>query len=157
MTSRGAGHYLPPCVLRCDSMADTRATTAAALPGGAPTDGERARRQAAALRLPFDPLEPLSHDAELWSQVPIELLARFSCVPVGKSGGRLTLAFSGLDEITRIDELEYLLARPIDAVVAPADRVAEALRRHRGGEILLEQASESLRLQLVSDTRPRSS
>jgi type IV pilus assembly protein PilB len=35
--------------------------------------------------------------------------------------------------------------------VAPADRVADVLKRHRGGEILLEQASESLRLQIVGD------
>jgi type IV pilus assembly protein PilB len=35
--------------------------------------------------------------------------------------------------------------------VAPEARVAEVLKRHRGGEILLEQASESLRLQLVAD------
>ena len=132
-------------------MADTRGAPATALQSGAPNDAERARRQAATLRLPFEPLDPLSHDPELWSLVPIELLARFSCVPVSRSGGRLTLAFSGLDDLTKIDELEYLLARPIDAVLAPADRVAETLRRHRGGEILLEQASESLRLQLVSD------
>ena len=41
-------------------------------------------------------------------------------------------------------------------MVAPAGRVAAALKRHRGGELLLEQASESLRLQLVADdeTRP---
>src|SRR4029453_12773088 len=32
----------------------------------------------------------------------------------------------------------------------PAARVAEMLKRHRGGELLLEQASEGLRLQLVS-------
>jgi len=35
--------------------------------------------------------------------------------------------------------------------VAPAARVSELLKRHRGGEILLEQASEGLRLQLVAD------
>ena len=36
-------------------------------------------------------------------------------------------------------------------MLAPAERVAALLRRHRGGEILLEQASEGLRLQLLSD------
>jgi type II secretory ATPase GspE/PulE/Tfp pilus assembly ATPase PilB-like protein len=36
-------------------------------------------------------------------------------------------------------------------VVAPAARVSALLKRHRGGEILLEQASEPLRLQLVVD------
>ena len=61
------------------------------------------------------------------------------------------LAFGGLEDLRRVDELEFLLERPIDAVVAPAERVAALLRRHRGGEVLLEQASEGLRLQLLSD------
>jgi type IV pilus assembly protein PilB len=118
---------------------------------GADGSAERARRNAEALRLPFDPLEHLPDDAALWSEVPLELMVRFSCVPVGRAGGRLILAFGGLDDILKVDELEFLLGRPIDAVVAPEERVALILKHHRGGEMLLEQASESLRLQLVDD------
>jgi len=114
-------------------------------------DHERARAQAAALRLPFDPLDDAPEDPGLWSEAPLELLVRFSCVPVGRDGRRLVLAFGGLDDILKVDEIEFLLERPIDAVVAPADRVAALLRRHRGGEVLLEQASEGLRLQLLAD------
>jgi type IV pilus assembly protein PilB len=130
-------------------MADTvrAAPPVAAGPEG---DEETARRQAAALQLPFDPLERLP-EAQLWKEVPLELLARFSCVPLRRQGARLVLAFADLDDIHRLDELEYLLARPLDAAVAPRARVQELLRRHRGGEILLEQASESLRLQLVAE------
>jgi type IV pilus assembly protein PilB len=112
---------------------------------------DAARRQAERLRLPFEPLESTPDDPELWSLVPLELMVRFACIPVGRVGGRLVLAFGGLDDVSRIDDAEFHLGRPIDAVVAPAERVAEVLRRHRGGEILLEQASEPLRLQLVAD------
>ena len=115
-----------------------------------PAHGEQ-RRRAEALRLPFDPLERLPDDPQLWSEAPMELLVRFHCVPVGRAGRRLVLAFGDLEELGRVDDAEFQLGRPIDAVVAPGERVAEALRRHRGGEILLEQASESLRLQLVSE------
>jgi len=111
----------------------------------------RARRSAEALGLPFEPLDTPPADADLWSEAPLELMVRFTCVPVGRSGGRLVLAFGGLDDVTRVDDLEFLLGRPIDAVVAPEERVSEILKRHRGGEMLLEQASESLRLQLVDD------
>ena len=114
-------------------------------------DHEQARAQAAALRLAFDPLDDAPDDPGLWSEVPLELLVRFTCVPVGRDGGRLVLAFGGLDDISKVDEIEFLLERPIDAVVAPANRVAALLRRHRGGEVLLEQASEGLRLQLLAD------
>ena len=114
-------------------------------------DVQRAQRRAEALRLPFDPLEHVPDDPDLWAEVPLELMVRFGCIPVGRSGARLVLAFGGLEDVQRIDEAEFHLGRPIDGVVAPEARVADVLKRHRGGELLLEQASESLRLQLVAD------
>ena len=63
-----------------------------------PDDAEEARRQAEALRLPFEPLEHLPEDAGLWSEVPLEVMVRFVCVPLGRSGGRLVLAFGGFSE-----------------------------------------------------------
>src|SRR5262249_36477221 len=114
-------------------------------------DAEQAWRQAQRLQLPYDPLDAPPDAPALWAQAPLELLVRFACVPVGHEGGRLLLAFGGLDDLTRVDEAEFHLGKPIEPVVAPAARVAELLKRHRGGEILLEQASEPLRLQLVAD------
>jgi len=114
-------------------------------------DAEQARRQAEILGLPFDPLDRIPDDAELWAQVPLELMVRFVCVPVGREGSRLVLAFGGLDDLLKIDEAEFHLGRPLEAVVAPRGRVELALKRHRGGDVLLEQASEPLRLQLVAD------
>src|SRR5687767_13918275 len=105
-------------------------------------DHALARQQAEALDLPYEPLDTLPDDPELWAEAPLKLLVRFVCVPVGRAAGRLVLAFGGLDDLLKVDELEYLLARPIEAVVAPRRRVEDALRRHRGGDLLLEQASE---------------
>ena len=104
-----------------------------------------------ALDRPHEPLEAGPEDPTLWSEVPLELLVRYGCVPVRREGERIVLAFGALDDETKLDEIEFLLERPVEAVLAPADRVAAALRRHRGGEMLLEQASEGLRLQLVAD------
>jgi type II secretory ATPase GspE/PulE/Tfp pilus assembly ATPase PilB-like protein len=104
-----------------------------------------------ALDLPLEPLDEDPADPTLWSDVPLELLVRYSCVPVRREGQRLVLAFAFLEDPTRVDELEFLLERPVEAVLAPAERVAALLRRHRGGEILLEQASAGLRLQLLGD------
>jgi type II secretory ATPase GspE/PulE/Tfp pilus assembly ATPase PilB-like protein len=119
--------------------------------GAARLEADRARQKAAALGLPFDALTEALEEAALWTEAPLELLVRFNCVPVGRAGARLVLAFADLDDIQKVDELEYLLARPLEAVVAPADRVAAVLKRHRGGELLLEQASEGLRLQILAD------
>jgi type IV pilus assembly protein PilB len=134
-------------------MADTRTPVRSPGPaaGARAHDDEAARRQAAALGLAFDPLDELHDERSLWSEAPLELMVRFGCIPVGREGARLVLAFGALDELTKIDELEYHLGRPIEAVLAPPRRVAEVLKRHRGGEILLEQASESLRLQLLAE------
>jgi type IV pilus assembly protein PilB len=120
-------------------------------PSEASSDHEQARRQAEALLLPFHPLDLSPEDTEPWSAVPLETLVRFGCVPIGFEGARLVVAFGGLDDPLKIDELEFLLGRPIEAVVAPKARVEDILRRHRGGEVLLEQASEPLRVQLVDD------
>jgi type II secretory ATPase GspE/PulE/Tfp pilus assembly ATPase PilB-like protein len=101
--------------------------------------------------LPLEPLDDAPDDASLWGEVPLELLVRYGCVPLRREGERIVLAFASLDDPLRIDELEFLLERPIEPVLARADRVSQLLRRHHGGEILLEQASEGLRLQLVAD------
>jgi type IV pilus assembly protein PilB len=114
-------------------------------------DAEQAWRQAERLQLPFDPLDNPADDPALWAETPLELLVRFACVPVGREGGRLLLAFGGLQDLARVDEAEFHLGKPIEPRVAPAARVSALLKRHRGGEILLEQASEPLRLQLVAD------
>jgi type IV pilus assembly protein PilB len=114
-------------------------------------DAEQARRQAEILGLPFDPLDTLPDDSHLWAEAPLELMVRFVCVPIGREGARLVFAFGGLEDLLKVDELEFHLGRPIEAVVAPRRRVELALKRHRGGDVLLEQASEPLRLQLVAD------
>jgi type IV pilus assembly protein PilB len=103
------------------------------------------------VNVPLEPLDRIPDDPSVWSEVPIELLVRYACVPVRREGERIVLAFASLDDPEKLDELEFLLERPIEAVLAPADRVSQLLRRHHGGEILLEQASEGLRLQLVAD------
>ncbi|MCG6925412.1 MAG: GspE/PulE family protein [Acidobacteria bacterium] len=132
-------------------MAEVKPELPSAAGVGGRDDEEKARRRAEELLLPYEPLDAPPVDPELWSEVPLELLVRYSCVPLGREGGRVVLAFGALDDPTQIDELEFLLERPIEAVIAPAGRVATLLKRHRGGELLLEQASEGLRLQFVDE------
>jgi type II secretory ATPase GspE/PulE/Tfp pilus assembly ATPase PilB-like protein len=112
---------------------------------------ESAAATARAVPLPFEALEPLPDDPGLWSGVPLDLMIRHSCVPVRREGGRLVIAFGALGSILEVDEVEFHLDRPIEAVIAPRERVMDALKRHRGGDVLLERAGESLRVQLVGD------
>ena len=114
---------------------------------------ESAAQQAQALRLPFLSLDHDRQDPTLWDGLSIETLARFSCVPCGRSGARLVLAFAPPLTLERISEAEFALGRPIDAVVATSADVSEGLRRKRGGETLLDRAREDLGsgLELVSE------
>jgi type IV pilus assembly protein PilB len=105
----------------------------------------------AALPVPFEPLDPLPDDPSVWADVPLELMVKHQCVPIRRDGGRLVLAFSSVEDVLAIDEVEFHLGRPIEAVRAPHARIGEILRRHKGGDLVLERAGESLRVQLVRD------
>jgi type IV pilus assembly protein PilB len=133
------------------SMNDAKPVLPSAAVTSDRTDEERARARAEELLLDYEPLDTAPTDPELWGEVPLELLVRYSCVPVGRASGRLVLAFGALEEPAQVDTMEFLLERPIEPVIAPAGRVAALLKRHRGGELLLEQASEGLRLQFVDE------
>ena len=135
---RGGATQRPPAQRRAtmpNGMADSSVQVRPAEPPiaeAAADDLQRARRRAEALRLPFDPLEAIPEDAELWAAAPLELLVRFHCVPVGRAGRRLVLAFGGLEDLARIDDAEFQLGHPIDAVVAPHGRVADGLAAPSG-------------------------
>ncbi len=133
------------------SMAEVKPDLPSAAAVGGRDDRVKARRRAEELLLPYESLDTPPADPDLWGEVPLELLVRYSCVPVGRQGERIVLAFGALEDPASLDELEFLLERPVEALVAPAHRVESLLKRHRGGELLLEQASEGLRLQFVDE------
>ncbi|HRB12142.1 MAG TPA: ATPase, T2SS/T4P/T4SS family, partial [Vicinamibacteria bacterium] len=105
---------------------------------------ESAAQHAQALRLPFVSIDHDASDPGLWEGLSLETLVRFSCIPYGRSGARLVLAFAPPLSLERISETEFAVGRPIDAVVATAQDIAEGLRRKRGGETLLDRAREDL-------------
>ena len=105
---------------------------------------ETAAQHAQNLRLPFVTLDHEAAGDALWKGLDVETLVRFNCVPHATSGARLVLAFAPPLSLDRISEAEFALGRPIDAVVATSQDVAEAFRRRRGGEILLDRAREGL-------------
>ena len=100
---------------------------------------------------PFDSLEAFVEEPALWAELHLETLIRLSCVPTGRAGDRVILAFASPIDLLRVDEAEFFLSRPVEAVEAPAARVQQILRRHRSGEMMLDQATETLKLQLVPE------
>ena len=70
--------------------------------------------------LPHEPLDHAPDDPTVWSEVPLELLVRYSCVPVRREGERIVLAFASLDDPTKVDELEFLLEQADRGGAGPA-------------------------------------
>jgi len=92
MSDSRAARLAPAGAQRTRSNGDAGSTPASRTPDTAASDVESARRQAARLNLLFDSLDRYPDDPGLWSQVPIELMVRFGCVPVDRAGGRSTRA-----------------------------------------------------------------
>src|SRR5687767_7460060 len=88
-------------------------------------DRAEAARKAEAFGLPLDPLDDPPDDPAVLSSIPLELMVRFECIPLREEDDRLVVAFGRLDDVTRVDELEFHLGRPIEAVVAPRGRVSD--------------------------------
>src|SRR5262245_1465671 len=105
---------------------------------------DTAAQHARSLRLPFVSLDHDAADDALFQGLNLETLVRFNCVPYARFGPRLVLAFAPPLTLERISEAEFAMGRPIDAVIATAQDVAEALRRKRGGEMMLDKAREGL-------------
>ena len=114
------------------------------------------------VRPPIDfPREALDHapdDPTVWSEVPLELLVRFSCVPVRREGERIVLAFASLDDPTKVDELEFLLERPIEPVAGPvrARRDPAAPPPGRRGPARAGERGPAAADRLGTTRRPRS-
>ena len=131
---------------RARARGDRRALERAGGPASARASIQRMAEVKPALDLPTEPLSSLPDDPALWAEIPLELLVRFGCVPVRREGGRLVLAFGALDDVPRVDELEFQLGRPIEPVVAPRGaRRASCCAATAAASSLLEQASEWLR------------
>ncbi len=64
--------------------------------------------------------------------VPESAARRYVVLPLAVDEGRLTLALRDPGDRRMIDELAYIHNRPIVAVAAPAEQIAEAIDRHYG-------------------------
>ena len=88
-------------------------------------------------------------DPAILQSVPVELMFRHTFLPWRREGERLVLVMADPLDIPVVDELATLLGSPIHAVVGAPGAIAEALRKGQGSQRVLEQASESFKIQVV--------
>jgi len=83
--------------------------------------------------------------------VPVELMFRYNFLPYRREGERLVLVMADPANIPVVDELSLLLQTPIQPAVGAPSAIQEALKRGQGTQRVLEQASESFKIQLLRD------
>jgi len=95
-------------------------------------------------------------DPEILQSVPVDLMFRYNFLPYRREGQRLVLVMADPSDILVVDELSLILQTPIQPAVGTPTAIQEALKRGQGTQRVLEQASESFKLQLLRDDESES-
>jgi type II secretory ATPase GspE/PulE/Tfp pilus assembly ATPase PilB-like protein len=112
---------------------------------------EKARALAERYHLEYVDVASFAPDPEILKSVPVELMFRYNFLPYKREGARLVLVMADPTEIPVIDELSLLLQTPVQPAVGTPSAIQEALKRGSGTQRVLEQASESFKIQLLRE------
>jgi type IV pilus assembly protein PilB len=112
---------------------------------------QKARELATRLQLPFDPLDEFHVDAELFRTIPVEVMLRYQFLPQRAEGEILFVVMADPSNIVNVNEIELALARPLEVVVGPANRIADILEKSESTQRVLDEATEGFSLQLVQE------
>jgi type IV pilus assembly protein PilB len=123
----------------------------AALGLSPPDEDAAARELASRYRLEYVDVGSFAPDPELLQSVPVELMFRYNFLPYRREGGRLVLVMADPTDIPVVDELSLLLRTPVQPAVGTPSAIQEALKRGQGTQRVLEEASESFKIQILRD------
>jgi type IV pilus assembly protein PilB len=119
-------------------------------PGNPLADEEAAARSLASrYQLDYVDVASFAPDPEILQSVPVELMFRYTFLPYRVEGGRLVLVMADPTDIPVVDELSLLLRTPIQPAVGTPSAIQEALKRSQGTQRVLEEASESFKIQIL--------
>jgi type IV pilus assembly protein PilB len=99
----------------------------------------------------FDPLDEFHVDPELFRTIPVEVMLRYQFLPLRSEGETLHVVMADPSDVTRLNEVELVLARPLEVVVAPANRIGEILEKSESTQRVLDEATEGFSMQLVQE------
>jgi type II secretory ATPase GspE/PulE/Tfp pilus assembly ATPase PilB-like protein len=112
---------------------------------------QRARDLAARYRCEFVDLRDYHLDAELFKTVPVDLMFRYSFVPLEEIEGVLWIALADPSKLMMIDEIGFLLNRRVKTKVATLSQINEILKKTEQSQRVLEEASEGFVLDVVRE------
>ena len=112
---------------------------------------QRARDLAERLGMEFDPLDEFHVDPELFRTIPVEVMLRYQFLPLRSDGETLHVVMADPSDVTRLNEVELVLARPLEVRVGPANRIGEILEKSESTQRVLDEATEGFSMQLVQE------
>jgi type IV pilus assembly protein PilB len=115
------------------------------------SEEEAARELAARSGLEYVDVASFAPDPEILKAVPVELMFRYNFLPYRREGERLVLVMADPTDIPVVDELSLILQTPIQPAVGTPSAIQEALKRSQGTQRVLEQASESFKIQILRE------
>jgi type IV pilus assembly protein PilB len=115
------------------------------------TEEDAARALAERYGLQYVDVASFAPDPDILKSVPVELMFRYNFLPYRREGPRLVLVMADPTDIPVVDELSLILQTPIQPAVGTPSAIQEALKRGQGTQRVLEQASESFKIQLLRD------
>ena len=112
---------------------------------------QKARDLAERLGMEFDPLDEFHVDPELFRTIPVEIMLRYQFLPLRSEGETLHVVMADPSDVTRLNEVELALARPLEVAVGPANRISDILEKSESTQRVLEEATEGFSMQLVQE------
>jgi type IV pilus assembly protein PilB len=130
-------------------MAAQDLTTPAVSPAA---EEEAARAVALRFGLEYVDVASFAPDPEILQSIPVDLMFRYNFLPYRRdANGRLVLVMADPTDIPVVDELALLLQTDIQPAVGTLSSIQEALKKGSGTQRVLEQASESFKIQIVRE------
>ncbi len=114
-------------------------------------DVEHARTLAEKLGLRFDPLDEFHVDPDLFRTFPVELMLRYQFLHMEERDGMLRVVMADPSDVVGVNQLETMLAKPLDIAVGPRKKIADILEKSESTQRVLDEATEGFRLQLVQE------
>jgi len=110
-----------------------------------------AQRLSRRLGLAYVDLKDFEIDHELFRSIPVDLMFRYNFVPYKRHGRSLVIVISDPTDVLMIDELESLLAQPVEINVGTRTSIQEILKKSESSQRVLEEATEEFRVQLIRE------
>ncbi len=121
--------------------------------GAPPTNAETEATQdlARRYRCEFLDLRNTHLQPDLFKKVPVDMMFRYSFVPLEERDGRLAIAIADPSQLMAIDEISVLLGKRILTKVATASQINDILKKTEQSQRVLEEASEGFTLDVIAE------